>query len=69
MSIDIKDYLEELYNAVLFLEQENELYYNITIHSVKGYGQDVTVRSDFIKEMLNGQSADTKVKARLMREG
>ena len=66
MSVELKDYLEELYNALLFLDQENVLYYNLTIHSGRGYGQDVMVRSDFIREMLKGQITDAKVKEKLM---
>ena len=52
---DLKEFLEDLYNAELFLKQENQFYYNIEIHSSKGYSQAVSVRSDFLKEALKSQ--------------
>ena len=59
---DLKDILEDVYNAALFLKQENQIYYTVEIHSDKGYSQKVALRSDFIKEALKGQLADTTYK-------
>ena len=52
---DLNEHLEDLYNAELFLKQENQIYYNIEMHSSKGYSQTVSVRSDFLKEALKSQ--------------
>lgn len=55
-----KEYLEELLNAELFLKQEKQLYYQIEIHSPKGYSQPVGLRSDFLGEALAAQIQELK---------
>jgi hypothetical protein len=65
---ELTSYLEDLYNAELFMKQENQLYYTVTIHSLKGYGQEVMLRSDFIKQAITGQIDDTNYKKSRMED-
>ncbi len=68
VSAELTSYLEDLYNAELFMRQERQLYYKVTIHSLKGYGQEVMLRSDFIKQAITGQINDTHYKRSRMEE-
>ncbi len=68
VNAELTSYLEDLYNAELFLRQEKQLYYNVTIHSPKGYGQTVMLRSDFIKQAILGQIDDTHYKQSKLEE-